>query len=253
ENLKVTYKQDFQGEYFENFPITLRAIPRLGYSFSHWEGTNSTSPFLEIDLEGKRNLGYHAVFVPVASPYKDSIVFNEVSCYNHNSSDWLEIHNMGEQKVDLTNWIIKNQKEEYVLPPSSIAANSYIVIAKDTTRFLNVYPQIRDRVIGDFDFGLNKQTDRLELYTPEGATVDTFTYNIATPGRDFTIDLKSPKLDNGDSNNWEVSIGLGTPGYHNTTYWAALTYEQQMLWMQRGLALGLFLLIGMIVYLWKWR
>ena len=35
--------QYFRGEFFAKFPITLKAMPKSGYKFDHWEGYSSTS------------------------------------------------------------------------------------------------------------------------------------------------------------------------------------------------------------------
>ncbi len=254
EHVKASYVKSFSGFYFENIPITLRAIPRLGYSFSHWEGTDKTSPFLKVYLNDKNNSKYYkAIFIPITTPLQDSIFFNEISCYNQKSGDWLEIHNSTNSNINLGGWIIKNKKNEFILPSFWLGPKDYVVVAKDTLNFMQTYPMYKYKIIGDFDFGLDKQTDKLELYTNQGATVDTFSYFISTPQSAFTIDLKDPRLDNGNRENWEVKYGLGSPNAHNPTYMSALAYKKQVKWFLVGIICGVVLIffIGYSAYTYR--
>lgn len=244
ENIKASYTKSFRGYYFEKIPITLSAQPRLGYKFSHWEGTEMTSPLITVDLYGKDIVSYKAVFVPLNTVLMDSIIFNEVSIYNKRTGDWMELHNTTKKHINVEDWIVKNKKKEFRLPKFIIEPKGYMVLARDTSRFLQVYPRYASRVIGNFNFGLDRESDKLELYTRKGATVDTFSYNIATPGSDFTIDLKSPYLDNGDSLNWEVKYGGGTPASINPSYLSSLTRASKIRWMIIGLIGGMMLIFA---------
>lgn len=247
DNIKASYQKPFTGHYFEKIPITLRAQPRLGYTFSHWEGTDETSSAIRINLRGKEEVAYKAIFTPLHTPLMDSIIFNEVSVYNKLTGDWMELHNRTKGKINIEGWIVKNKKKEFRLPKYSLEPNDYVVIAKDTSRFLQVFPMYSKRVIGDFDFGLDREADRLELFTNKGATVDTFSYHITTPGSDFTIDLKAPDLDNGDSTSWEINYGRGTPADMNPSYLAFLTREEQIKWVLIGLLTGVFVVVFFVL------
>ncbi len=242
ENLKATYKKPYRGSYFANIPITLHAQPRLGFKFSHWEGTDETKPFISLDLSNKSEHQFKAVFTPLTTVLQDSITFNEISCYNNKSGDWVEIHNLTQSKVNVSHWIIKNKKNEYKLPEYWLGPNAYLVVAKDTASFKQSFPQYGNKVLGDFDFGLDKREDKLELYTKKGAMVDTFSYSIQTPGTAFTIDLKSPGIDNGNRDNWEVKYGIGSPASHNPSYLAQLAYQAQVHWMWIGIIIGVILI-----------
>ncbi len=248
ENIKVSYVKPLTGYYFEKIPITLHAQPRLGFKFSHWEGLESTKPFVSVKLKGKEIEKIKAVFVPVTTSLQDSIVFNEVSCYNKQSGDWVEIHNLTKSNINVSNWIVKNKKKEYKLPDFWLSPDGYVVIARDTAKFKQAFPQYSNRVLGDFDFGLDKKADKLELYTYKGAMVDTFSYEISTPGTAFTIDLKSPGIDNGNRDNWEVKYGVGTPAEHNPSYLAVLAHKAQMHWLTIGMIFGI-IMVSIFIYL----
>lgn len=244
DNIKSSYAKPFEGYYFENIPVSLNAQPRLGYRFSHWEGTDIKSPYLTVNLKGKEEVSLKAVFIPLETVLEDSIIFNEVSVYNKQTRDWIELHNVSNDNINISGWIVKNKKKEYRLPDYWLGPRDYVILARDTARFLQVFPMYEHKLLGNFNFGLDRKSDRLELYTNKGATVDTFSYNIITPGSDFTIDLKSPFLDNGDSLNWELNYGRGTPAAVNPTYLAHLTRSEQIRWIFLGLIVGVALIAG---------
>ena len=57
---------NWQGEYFDNIPVSLTAVPNEGYRFSHWQGdVNTNSPSLELNRSTNANL--QAVFVPTGN------------------------------------------------------------------------------------------------------------------------------------------------------------------------------------------
>ena len=57
---------NWQGEYFDNIPITLTAQPNEGYKFSHWHGTTfSTNATLELNRSS--NTTVNAVFTQIAN------------------------------------------------------------------------------------------------------------------------------------------------------------------------------------------
>ncbi len=248
ENLKASYVKTVSGEYYENYPVTIQARPRLGWQFSHWEGSDDPSPNLTLNLKGRSSVSLKAIFIPLTTELEDKVHFNEISCFNHKTGDWLEIRNGSEERINLEGWIIKNRKKEYKLPAKWLAAGDYVVVAKDTSLFAQTFPVKARHIVGNFDFGLDKFTDKLELYTARGATVDTFTYNIQTPGRSFTIDLREPQLDNGNKDNWEVVFGQGTPLEHNPFYFAQLAREAHVKWTAIGVFIALLLVFGVWVF-----
>ena len=55
---------NWQGEYFDNIPITLTAIPNEGYTFSHWQGAINQSD-TDVVLTTSQNSSIQAIFVPI--------------------------------------------------------------------------------------------------------------------------------------------------------------------------------------------
>ncbi len=249
-NLKVSYRQGLEGFYFENVPISIEAIPRLGYEFSHWEGHSEQDPSLVLFLKDKEKIDIKAVFNPIISPFLDTIAFNEISCYHQQAGDWIELANRTPDDVNLSGWIIKNKKNTFTLPECSIPPNGYLVLCRDSSAFHKVFPFIPN-VLGNFDFGLDKSKDKLELFSQDGAVVDSFSYRINTPGISFTLDLIDPDLDNSLMENWRVEYGQGTPNQHNIFYWKNLVKSRQTKWVVSGIvgALALIICIGLVARL----
>ena len=54
---------NWQGEYFNNIPVTLTAVPNEGYVFSHWQGGVDEDDRV-IELNRSSNTSLEAVFVP---------------------------------------------------------------------------------------------------------------------------------------------------------------------------------------------
>lgn len=56
----------WSGIYFQGIPITLRAVPKEGYQFSHWEGVDlDISTFETINLTLESDLQITAIFEPI--------------------------------------------------------------------------------------------------------------------------------------------------------------------------------------------
>ncbi|MGB0449138.1 MAG: CotH kinase family protein, partial [Porticoccaceae bacterium] len=52
----------WQGEYFDNIPVSLTAVPNEGYVFSHWQG-DIDNPNNSIELNRSSNTSLEAVFI----------------------------------------------------------------------------------------------------------------------------------------------------------------------------------------------
>lgn len=210
----------FSGVYFEDVPITLKAIPAAGYKFSGWEGANQTTD-LTITYNMVGTASFNAVFEPaIESDY--NIIINEI---NYNSSpdfpagDWIELYNAGTSTADLSGWIFRdsNKDSAFVFPEGTILSpDGFLIVCKNEKDFKTQYPYIKS-VIGDFIFGLSSDGDELRLLNSEGAVIDAIDYLSVKPwdpdanGTGATLELKSPVLDNSRPENW-IAVGLhGTP------------------------------------------
>jgi len=159
----------WSGFYFPTVPISLTAIAKQGYRFSHWSGAvNSEEISITIDPNEVLNLTANFIENTVVANQSD-VIFNEIN-YNSNTEvavgDWIELYNNGSGQQDLTDWQFKDDDDEHVFqfPVGTIlAADAYLVLTKDGEKFSTQFPNV-DNYIGDFDFGLSSKGEFLRLF-----------------------------------------------------------------------------------------
>ena len=215
----------FSGIYFEDVPIELEAVPETGYKFVKWEGSNTTSDrVLNLDLKSSTQLT--AVFEEL-SEEDIELVINEIN-YNsgdeYNSGDWIELYNPTNATLNLGGFAIgeNNLDSAYVIPQGTIVqANGFVVFVKNLDKFKRVYPNV-DNVVGEITFGLSSSGEELRIYNSGGTVLDGVDYLPYRPwpdnanGLGYTLELKSPGLNNGIADNWKSDYEGGTPGEANS-------------------------------------
>ncbi len=224
------------GQYFANVPLDVEAIAAAGYSFSHWENITTTEPELLLNMASPRTLT--AVFVENPGDLA-GIVINEInynSADDSDSKDWLELYNSSEVAASLNGWSLRdsNEDNQFYLDGVTVEADGYLVLCHDTLAFRSVYGDTAI-IIGDMDFNFNNGGEHLSLYDPLGSLVDSLSYDDEPPwpsqpdGSGATLELIHPDLDNGSSENWGASEGLGTPGGRNSRYTVPVAVEETQL------------------------
>lgn len=212
---------NWSGDYFESVPIELKAIAESGFEFSHWSGAiNSTDAIISIDMLNAMTVTPN--FVPSAIA---EIVINEINYKAGNaqdSGDWIELYNPNNVALSLSNWVFKDSDDthSFVFPiNTNIDANSYLIITKNATDFLSVFPSITN-TIGDFDFGLGT-SDSVRLYNNNGVLQDEVVYSNANPWPDCangfgpSLELIASELDNSLPENWNCINVIGSPNVEN--------------------------------------
>ena len=247
----IIKQQPFRGQYFERIPVTLRAIPNYGYQFSHWEGLDYTGQSHELFLKLDRKEGYRlkAVFKKFDHPLAGVIHINEISPNNKKSEDWVELYNSTDQRISLSTFILRDGNgNAFQLPEQAqIGPNDYLVICEDEADFKLAYPRAYN-VIGDLDFGINKHQETIEIFTPEGALIDSVSYTISPSDSTFTLELLLPRLDNSEPENWKMSLGDGSPNAANAYFVTSSIRKKQTLWMQIGLASAVIMLCILMLF-----
>jgi hypothetical protein len=215
----------FVGIYFKDLPIKLTAIPAAGYTFLRWEWSSLASYSKTITYNMTAPVTLKAVF-GYAKSSDIKIVINEI---NYNSSpekdtkDWVELYNAGSSSVNLKNWIISDTGPEsgFTIPSDLVLIpDAFIVLCRNLTAFRKVFPTVKN-AIGDLNFGLSSSGDDINLFDPQGNTVDFVKYSPNAPwptdanGTGASIALISPSLDNNTGENWRSVIDGGTPGERN--------------------------------------
>ncbi|MCX6138443.1 MAG: CotH kinase family protein [Ignavibacteriales bacterium] len=212
--------------YFKNVPLSLKAVSLPGFRFVRWEGVSpSTLPEITVLLNADATMT--AVFEPIQLSVT-SVVINEI---NYKSSplfdteDWIELYNPANGPVDVSGWKFRDDHaNEFTFPPlSSIGGRSYLVLARDTTKFLSLRSSIRP-VAGGFGFGLMNEGQKIQLTDDAGNIVDEVAYGSTgkwSPlpnGTGATLALTNPQGDNSLPEQWKPSLRYGTPGNLNDVY-----------------------------------
>ncbi|MCP5064901.1 MAG: T9SS type A sorting domain-containing protein [Ignavibacteriae bacterium] len=218
-------EDSWDGTFFDEIPLNVRAIPRPGFAFSNWTGDiNSTDN--PIVLTTFDDIAISPVFIPGSNT---QVVINEIN-YNSNNlfnpEDWIELCNYADESIDISGWVFKDENFEsnFVLPANTIiAANDYIVLCRDTTLFKAKFPNVVN-YYGNFGFGLSGGGELISLYNNSGYLIDSLTYDNGEPwplsadGGGPTLELKNPYIDNSKHYYWKESVEHGTPGETNSVF-----------------------------------
>lgn len=248
-NQNIEIEDYFKGKYFEKLPVKIKAIPQLGYRFSHWEGIDVAEGEKDLTLElSQKRYQIKAVFEPFEHPLAGKIIINEISCNNRETEDWIEIYNYSDEKVNLKDWIFTDANNEFRFPETILPAKEYLVLCENEASFVKTFPDSY-RLVGDLGFGLNKVKENLKLFSPEGATVDAMSYEIEPSDSIATLNLLLPWLTTNDFENWEIRKGIGTPNFANPYYVESTIQAQRDLWMQIGGAAAVILICLMLLFL----
>jgi hypothetical protein len=249
ENLTLS-ADTLNGTYFERFPVKLRVVAHHGYRFSHWAGDLEGTDARELTLPlSRKHTQAYAVFEPYFHPLESKLVINEISPKSGNAGDWLELYNGSEERLNLSKWTLSDLKRNtFSFPSVTIEPHDYLVIAEDSVDFRAKHPKAYN-VIGGMDFGLNKRAESIALYSILGAMVDSISYKAPPSDSAFVLSLLLPDLNNAAPENWAVRAGTGTPNAANPYYVESRVRAQQTLWMQIGLAGGVFVLSLLLLVL----
>ena len=223
-NRLLIKENNWSGDYFENVPVKVKAIPKPGFVFSHWSGgSSSTNTEIQINLNGAITM------VPNFESSSEilPIVINEIN-YNSDedfdSDDWIELYNPNPFYIDLSNYIFKDDDDAHIFEIEEgtiLEGEGFLIIAKGVTKFKSIYPDV-ENIIGDFDFGLSSDGDAVRIYNTLSELQDVVNYEPVNPwpeaanGEGYTLELIDPTLDNNLPENWLNIHSYGSPGEANT-------------------------------------
>jgi len=236
-NSLIPKNYPWSGIYFINLPITLTAIPKLGYRFKSWTGIQpSDSASIETSIQNGQVIT--AVFEP-AETHHEPVVINEInyqSSPDFDPEDWVELHNFGEGEVDISGWTLmdENNNHRFKVPTNcKIAGGGNLVLCRNEASFSRFFPSITNR-IGNFDFGLSSEGELIRLYNAAGQLIDSVFYGTKSPwpesanGEGYTLELRDPRLDNSLAQSWAASIRIGgTPGAANSAAQSTSSIQSQ--------------------------
>ena len=163
------------------------------------------------------------------------VVINEI--FYHAPDDiedleYIELHNSGDQPVDLGGWEFTRGIKFKFPPGTQIKAKGFLVLCRNRERFKEYYDA---PVAGVFDRPLSNKGERVELSDASGKAVDAVRYSDNAPwptgadGFSGSLERISPDANGEDSSNWASSPlstdrikPAGTPGKANANYSANL-------------------------------
>lgn len=229
-NSLVINKYSWNGYYFQGIPVHIKALPRVGYRFSHWEGSVPGS--LKYDADIYLSMTANMTVVPVFESLGDAFVPLVINEINYNSSDekpsgdWIEIYNPNSYEVDVSGWILKDDDDNHTfsIPENTqIGAGGFLIIARDSDQFNATYQNV-ENVIGNLSFGLSSSGDIVRLFNDQMELQDSVAFSPEFPwpaeanGGGYTLELKQPDYDNSIPENWYDATLYGSPGEHNGSY-----------------------------------
>ena len=216
-NLKIQ-EEEWSGDYFQDVPITLKAIADPGHEFSHWTGyVDSTESEIEVNISESSEIQAHFV-----NSSGLNLVINEInfkSSDDFNPGDWVELYNPNQDDINISGWILKdnNDSNEFIFPDGTIISGyNYLVIVRNSDDFSELYPEI-DYFIGEFDFGLSASGDAVRLFDSDLIIHDEVYYESTSPwptlsaGDGYTLELINPSYDNLLPSSWS------NINYHGST------------------------------------
>ncbi|MCH2582620.1 MAG: lamin tail domain-containing protein, partial [Planctomycetes bacterium] len=155
-----------------------------------------------------------------------TVIINEIHYHpadGASSGEFVELYNYGERAVDIGGWLLSGAVT-YVFPPeTTIAADDYLVIARDADLLADRYDLERASLEGDFSGNLDNAGELLQLWTPSGYMVSFADYGESdswpeTPdGLGPSLERLSPDREETDPRAWAASNVIGgTPGEPNS-------------------------------------
>ena len=213
------------GEYYEDVPINIEAIPDSGFVFTGWLQYPDSGSVMNVQVY--EDFYLTAYFTPYLGNDSIDLVINEI---NYNSSDqfdtgdWVEIYNNGNQVIDLDGFYFTDEDPEhrYTFPAySSIGPGEYILLVQDTVSFSTLFPNVQN-LYGSFDFGLSGGGEQISLYDFSDRLLDRVEYDDVYPwpiepdGNGPTLELIHPDSLNENASAWGFSYGNGSPGSLNS-------------------------------------
>lgn len=249
-NIRVEEIANFDGIYFRNLPIHIKAEPHLGYRFSHWEGIDIQDESFTLALE-EDWYQLKAVFEPYIHPLAGKVIINEVNANYKRAGDWVEIFNNSEEAVQMKNWmLVDDAQNEFQFPEIELQPNNYLIVCENKRKFQRVFPS-QYKIVGDMNFGLNKRKEVIRLFSNSGEAIDSIGYDVIPVDSAFTFNLLLPELDNGNMENWSVVSGYGTPNAANPYYLESRIRIKQERWVRLGSFVGVLLVLMLLIIIKK--
>ncbi len=193
---------DYEGTYFRNIPIRIRAVADPGFTFVKWLETGDTSA--TIDFQARQDAVLTPVFVPT-QPVLTEIHYHPSSA---EADEFVELYNPTAQPLSLAGYSF-TQGITFDFPPGLILPpDSYLLVARDQDRFAGLGCQVLTWDAGaqlPDEGGLIRLADGAGVVRQDVRYAPTVPWPAEAAGRGASLSLRSPYLDNQLPENWEAS------------------------------------------------
>ena len=225
------------GVYFDGNEISLTAIPEPGYEFLYWD-TNAVLMTVDTHATIVVNVGSNTLFSAVFAPtgLLGRLAVSELNYHSdntRNSEDWIEFYNYGNAPLDISGWRLTdgNPSNNYFFPQGTmILPQTRMVVAQDTVRFHEQYPQVP--VWGPMGYGFSNNGEPVTLYNRFDETVLSMSYSNTLPwppgadGFGPTLELRLDTLDPNLPDSWFPGCLGGSPGAAFTPCTEAIIFSE---------------------------
>jgi hypothetical protein len=155
-----------------------------------------------------------------AAPFHRPVVINEIHYHpsdDNDAAEFVELHNHGNEAVDLSGWQLKDAVGFTFPIGTSIEAGGFLVVAKDRAHLLALHSALNPLVtLGDYSGNLSNGGERLELVKPQDIVADVVTYfdggrwPSRADGGGTSLQLLDPRADNALAPSWGAADESGS-------------------------------------------
>ena len=142
-----------------------------------------------------------------------------------NTNEFVELHNVGTNAVDIGGWMFSAGITYTFASPSVLNSGAYLVVAVNRAAFTALYPNVTNLAAGNYTGQLSNQGEQVALADAAGSTVFSVTYSnkapwpLAAAGLGSSLVLVDPYGSPNDPTNWVASAQLnGSPGGPDTFF-----------------------------------
>ncbi|WP_441000323.1 lamin tail domain-containing protein [Fodinibius sp. SL11] len=147
------------------------------------------------------------------------VVINEVMyAPPSTSSEYIELYNHSNKSIDIQNWILSDNREDFEATISSdqfiVPPDSFVVLTPDNTLLTN-HPDISLVTMSGFP-ALNNGGDQIIIRDQNGSLLDSLQYSSGWGGDEVALERRAVNVSGTYQNNWANNPnGFGTPGSAN--------------------------------------
>jgi DNA/RNA endonuclease YhcR with UshA esterase domain len=160
------------------------------------------------------------LFVSVVNGDNVTIVISEIGAYESSGHEWIEIVNVSNDAVDLTDWVFWEGETNHGLvlvqgEDVTLAPNEYALIVQNDTLFLQQYPAVTTTIFDSSWGSLNEGGELIGLKNAEAEMVEEFVYVSST---NFSLERKDLFLSEYGAENWQEHENGNSVGVENVFF-----------------------------------